>query len=273
MKLGLGSFTFTWAIGVPGHPPAEPLTAAELVRIAGRLGVRVVQICDNLPLDTYSDDELGALECVAREASVAVEVGTRGIDDARLVRYLELARRFQSPIVRLVVDCGGDEPSPARVIQRLSVHRDAFRTAGVRLAIENHDRFSAKTLAGLVRELGTDWAGVCLDTVNSFGALEGPEFVVDCLAPLALSLHVKDFTISRPNHQMGFRVEGCAAGAGRLDLRSILERLRSEGRDVNAILETWVTPGQTLMETIECERAWTEQGVKYCRGLISDETP
>jgi sugar phosphate isomerase/epimerase len=115
--------------------------------------------------------------------------------------------------------------------------------AGVKLALENHDRFDSRTLAAIVVELGTEHAGVCLDTVNSFGALEGPAIVVPTLAPYTLSLHVKDFTVRRPPHQMGFVVEGCAAGAGRLDLPWILGVLRAAGRDVNAILETWVTPG------------------------------
>ena len=246
------------------------MSAAELVRTADRLGVRVVQICDNLPLENLPEGTLESLEDAARSASVDIEVGTRGLDDTRLLRHLGLATRFRSPIVRLVVDRGGDEPSPNEVIQRLLPHRNAFRDAGVRLAIENHDRFSTQTLAALVRELGVEWVGICLDTVNSIGALEGPEVVVDRLAPLALSLHVKDFKIGRPSHQMGFLVEGCAAGEGRLDLAPILSRLRDEGRDVNAILETWVTPGLHLTETIERERVWTEKGVHHCRCLIRE---
>ena len=30
MKLGIGSYTYTWAVGVPGHTPPTPLSALHL---------------------------------------------------------------------------------------------------------------------------------------------------------------------------------------------------------------------------------------------------
>ncbi|NTW36601.1 MAG: hypothetical protein HGB17_10810, partial [Syntrophobacteraceae bacterium] len=50
MRLGIGSYTFPWAVGMPGHRPAQPMTALDLLDKATQLGVGVVQICDNLPL-------------------------------------------------------------------------------------------------------------------------------------------------------------------------------------------------------------------------------
>jgi 3-oxoisoapionate decarboxylase len=117
---------------------------------------------------------------------------------------------------------------------------------------------------------GPAHAGICLDTVNSFGALEGPEVVVEPLAPYMLNLHVKDFTIRRVSSDMGFVVTGCPAGQGRLDLPWLFERLRAAGRDVNAILETWPTFGPTLDETIARERAWVKTSVRNLRQFIPD---
>ena len=56
----------------------------------------------------------------------------------------------------------------------LQRQRLMFEEAGVVLAIENHDKFSTDELVYMVEELGPSWVGICLDTVNSFGALEGP---------------------------------------------------------------------------------------------------
>ena len=67
--------------------------------------------------------------------------------------------------------------------------------------------------------------GVCLDTVNSFGALEGPAVVVEALAPLAVNLHVKDFVVTRHSSQMGFTVEGRPAGQGSLDVPWLFREL------------------------------------------------
>ncbi len=66
MRLGLGSYTYTWAVGVPGHPPARPLTAPDLVRRAAAHGLRCVQVADNLPLEALDDGarrDLRTLAC------------------------------------------------------------------------------------------------------------------------------------------------------------------------------------------------------------------
>ena len=145
-----------------------------------------------------------------------------------------------------------------------------FRAAGVQLAIENHDRFPASVLAQLVEHLGPDQAGICLDTVNSFGALEGPEVVVDTLAPYTLNLHVKDFTIVRADSLMGFVINGCPAGTGRLNVPWLLDRLAAAGRDVNAIVELWTPFGPNLEATIAREREWADESVRRLRQFIPE---
>jgi sugar phosphate isomerase/epimerase len=111
---------------------------------------------------------------------------------------------------------------------------------------------------------------ICLDTVNSFGALEGPETVVAALAPWVVNLHVKDFVIRRVDYQLGFVIEGCPAGQGRLDVAWLLDELRAAGRAPNAILELWTSPEPTLKGTIEKEDRWASASVNYLRTLIDD---
>lgn len=271
MRLGIGSYTFTWAVGVPGHAPRQPLTPLGLLERAGKLGVSVVQFCDNLPLTSLTPAELEGLCAFAREHGIAVELGTRGIaDTANLLAYVQLAKLLSAPFVRMVVDSQGHEPSPEECVSRLRPLLPCFAEAGVKLAIENHDRFSSAALARIVEELGPDHSGICLDTVNSFGALEGPEIVVKTLAPYTLNLHVKDFTIARVSSQMGFVINGCAAGQGRLNVPWLLDQLRAAGRDVNAILELWTPFGPTLDDTLAREAAWAEISVRYLRQIIPD---
>lgn len=268
MKLGLGSYAFAWSIGVPGHPPARPMDAFALLEEARRLGLRVIQVCDNLPLTALEPARLDEFERQARAAAIAVEVGARGLQ-ANVVRaHLPLARRFGCPFLRLVTDLPGDEPSPEEVVRRLRMLLPEFRRAAVKPALENHDRFSAGTLAGIIEEAGREEVGICLDTVNSFGALEGPEVVVRTLAPYTVNLHLKDFAIERVASNLGFTITGKPAGSGRLDVPWLLARLRAEGRDVNAILESWPPFGPDLEATITRERAWAESGVQAMRAFI-----
>jgi sugar phosphate isomerase/epimerase len=234
------------------------------------LGVKVVQFCDNLPLTRLTARELDEFAAFAGQNQLAIEIGTRGIGADNLLAHLELARRFLAPFVRVVVDAKGDEPTPAETITRLRPLVARCREAGVKLALENHDRFSCQTLAQIVEALGREQTGICLDTVNSFGALEGPEVVVNILAPYTLNLHVKDFTIQRLSSQMGFTVAGCAAGQGRLNVPWLLDKLRAAGRDVNAIIELWTPLGASLEETIQREERWAAESVRYLRQFITE---
>ncbi len=268
MKLGIGSYTYTWSIGAPGYPPASPLDALGLLEKAAELGVGVVQFADNLPLESLPAQELDALQARATALGIQVEVGTRGIQAGHLRQCLALAARFGSPILRVVIDSAQVHPTLEQAQAWLAPLRDDFLAAGVTLAIENHDRFKASDLAALVRALGCDWCGVCLDTVNSFGALEGPEVVLAALGPLTVNLHVKDFTIARAGHNMGFTIEGRPAGQGRLDVPLILSELRRYGRDPNAILELWTPLEADLPSTIAREQRWAQESVQYLQQVI-----
>jgi sugar phosphate isomerase/epimerase len=109
---------------------------------------------------------------------------------------------------------------------------------------------------------------VCLDTVNSFAALEPPEVVVRTLAPYTVNLHVKDFDVVRVGHQLGFSIEGKPAGKGRLDIPWTIEYLKSKGRDPNAILELWTPYAGTVELTIAREEEWAAESMRYLREII-----
>jgi sugar phosphate isomerase/epimerase len=263
MRVGIGSYALTWAIGVPGYPaPRRPLDAVGLVVAAHDLGASFVQLCDNVPLDAMSDGALDGLHDAARAEGVALEVGTRGADAVSLLRFLDLARRLEARLVRtLVVEPGGQGLAAAERGIREAIR--AYEEAGVTLAVENYEAHRAADLAALVRRIGGPSLGTCLDTVNSLGALEPPAGVITELLPLAASVHVKDFTVRRADHRMGFSVEGKPAGRGMLDIPELLAGARASGRDPGIVLELW-TPWQgTIEETVDLERAWARESMSY----------
>ena len=269
MRLGISSYTYGWAVGVDGDRPADALTALDLIDRAAAFGVSVLQICDNLPADTYEPARVEAIATRAAKKGIKIELGTRGIVADHLRRFAGLARRLGSPILRVVIDTRDDHPNEAQVIERLKPVMPALADAGVVLAIENHDRFPAESLVRIIESVNSPNLGICLDTVNSFGAMEGPQVVVETLGPYVVNLHLKDFAVQRLPHLQGFTVEGRPAGRGMLDIPWLLERLRSFGRDPNAIIELWTPPESTPAATIRKEAVWAEQSVRTVRQWIN----
>jgi 3-oxoisoapionate decarboxylase len=270
MILGIGTYAFAWAIGVPQYMPPCPMDAPAFLRRAAQLGVHLVQIADNLPLDQMRPAQIDELQTEAERLHIAIEVGTRGIAPDHLRTYLALAQRLGSPIVRTVVDMAQHHPEPPEIVATLKAIMPAFEAAGVTLALENHDRFSARTLADIIHQIGSPAVGICLDTVNSFGSLEGPEVVVETLGPYVVNLHVKDFVVRRADHNMGFVLEGAPAGTGMLDVPWLLGQLQHFGRDCNAILELWPPPESSIEATIIKEAQWAVESVAYLRQYIKE---
>lgn len=272
MQLGISSYTFTWAIGVPGHPPERPLTAIGLLERAAELGVSLVQVADNLPLEQASAAEVAAFQKRAAELQLTLELGTRGIDLDHLKNYLTFAQRLEAKLLRVVVDTASHHPDVDAVVNNLSRLAPNLEKARINLAIENHDRFSTHALVEIMERIHSPVVGICLDTVNSFGALEGPEVVLERLGPWVINLHLKDFVIFRASHLMGFTLEGRPAGEGQLDIPHVLAKLSTLGRRPNAILELWTPPAENLAATIAKEAEWAARSLAYLRQLIPSET-
>ena len=271
MRLGISSYTYVWAVGIAEYPTLpQPMTPEQLLRKAAELGVSVVQIGDNLPLDRLDDRAIDRVWNEALRLGIELEVGTGGIAPAMLGRYLEIAVRLQSKIVRTLPDTHQHHPSPDEVVETLSAIATQYEQAGVTLAIENHDRFPAPVLIDILGRIGSQHVGICLDTANSLSCLETPQMVAEALGPWTVNLHVKDFRYRRPPHLKGFLVEGTPAGQGQLDVPWLLSSLRRHGRDFNAILELWPPPAATIEESVAQEDAWARESVRYLRTLIAE---
>jgi 3-oxoisoapionate decarboxylase len=280
MRLGISSFTYPWAVGRPGYAPSflpeQPMTAIALVQRAAGLGVSVLQVCDNLPLHGLAPSELDAFARRAREAKVDIEVGTRGMEN--VPAYLELAGRLGSPIVRLVVDSADWQPTEEELVAELRRQLPECHRLGVSIAIENHGRHTATELVAILEAVGDAHVGMCLDVANSFGALEGPKVVVETLAAYAINLHIKDFVVRRLSHSLGYIIEGCAPGEGRLDAPWLVEQLVRAGKDradrpLSVILEQWTPPEPTLEATLAKEAAWADKGVAYLKQVLAVHDP
>jgi len=270
MRWGIGSYACAWAIGgVPGFDaPDEPMDAMGLLERAHELGVSLVEFSDNLPLAALSEGDLQSLAANARAWDIELRLGLRGMDERVIERCIALCQTMRSPTLRVVVDSATDTPTPDQVIARIRSLLPKLAEARVTLGIENHDRFKASDLAEIMTRLDSPWVGVVLDTVNSFGALEGPQVVVETLKPWVRVVHIKDFAIERISGNMGFALIGAPAGAGRLDVPWLLDALDAEGRAIGGVIELWPPYQGDLARTIALEAQWLCQSVEFMRDLV-----
>lgn len=266
MKPGISTYAFTWAIGVPGYPVANPMTALQLLDKAVELNVSCIQYADNLPLHKLSDTELINLKKKADEADISIEVGTRGLTPDNILTYIKIAEQMESPILRIVIDTNDFQPSIPEIINILNQIEPAFETKNIKLAIENHDRFKAKEFLHILQTIDSEYIGICLDSVNSMGAGEGVEVITELLGQFTINLHVKEFIVRRIDHKMGFQIEGKPAGQGMLPLEWMLEKLNPDC--TSAILEQWVPPEKTIEQTIQKEAQWAKQSIKHLKTIF-----
>ena len=268
MKTGLSSYTYTWSFGVPGSEPAVPMTPAQLADRAATLGADCIQIADNFPLAVLSDGELDALRDHAGMQGIEIETGSRGLTEDNLEKYIRIAHKLASPLLRMVIDQLDYKPDSDTVAGIIKNASETLKKSGIVLAIENHDRLHAKEFRYIIEKSKSDHAGICLDCVNSMGIGEGIETVLDQLAEYTVNLHVKDFTVKRVHHKMGFVIEGTPAGKGFLNLENVLKCLAPYNRCRSAILELWTPPSPTLEETIAMENSWATESFHYMKKNI-----
>ncbi len=266
MKPGISSYTYTWAIGVPGKEPKKPMTIFQLIEKAAELKVQIVQVADNLPLDQFSKTELQKIRNHADDLGIQIEVGSKKMTLNNLETYLQIAAFFESPILRFVIDGEGFHPALKEIHSIIKNAVSLLEANKIILAIENHDRFKAAEFVEMVEKAGSDYVAICLDSVNSMGAGEGLETVIGKLAPFTVNLHVKEFSVKRVFHKMGFVIEGCPLGEGMLPVLEIIQKVPKNCN--SAILEQWTPPEDTLEKTIEKEARWAEQGIKYLKSVL-----
>lgn len=259
MKLGIGSYCFGWAV------EQGALDAPAIVRLAHSFSLTLAQLGDHLPLNKLSASALDALADEADALGVELEVGMRGFTRENILRYIEVCDRLGAKLLRVIIDAPGYEPTVEEVLEEFRQVEAALSRAHVVLAIENHDRFAARELAGLVKKADSTQLGICLDMVNSMGAGEGIETVFTHLMPHTVNVHLKDFAVTRLSYLQGFAVEGRPAGQGMLPIPDILKKIAEMPLPPNVLLEIWTPPERTMADTLLKESRWAHESVSYVR--------
>jgi 3-oxoisoapionate decarboxylase len=218
---------------------------ARFLDYAHSLGARGVQV------------SLGALDATAadalRERASAASMYLEGIvslprDQADLGRFeaeIRAAKRAGAAVVRTVMLSARryETFTTAAAFRRfvdtsshaLSLAAPVVARHDIRLAVENHKDFRADELLALLKRVGNDHVGVCLDTGNSIALLEGPMEVVETLAPRTFTTHLKDMGLEE--YPQGFLLAEVPLGTGILDLPRVVRIVRAARADIRLNLE------------------------------------
>jgi sugar phosphate isomerase/epimerase len=122
-----------------------------------------------------------------------------------------------------------------RALASLQLAEPILRKYKIRLGVENHKDWLAPELAGILKQLGSEWTGVTLDFGNSIALLEDPMEVVHTLAPYAFTTHVKDMGVDE--YSEGFLLSEVPLGKGMLNLPKIVEICKSRNPSITFNLE------------------------------------
>jgi 3-oxoisoapionate decarboxylase len=228
-RLGAGGIQF----------PFGPEDVSSLLEIRGRAeryGMRVEAIVD-VP---SNENQLATFEeKITRAKSAGATLARTAVLPGRRYEQFKTLEEFRSAEARALKNLQLAEPLLAR-------HR-------FKLAVENHkDQLVGERLQ-MLRTIGSEYLGVCVDVGNNIALAEEPLSVVRALAPYAFSVHIKDH-LAAP-YPEGYLLWDAALGEGFLDLGTMVKILREASPGISFNLE--VITREPLRIPIDTEAYWT----------------
>ncbi|WP_156761203.1 sugar phosphate isomerase/epimerase family protein [Microbacterium karelineae] len=260
--IGLGTYAFFWRMS---DRVEAPMTLGDAFAETKELGLDLFQICDHAPLESMTDTELRALARRADELGIALQIGTRGIEPARLERFLAIAEILGARLVRSMFRGDACSPAPDCAVRWLADAIPAYERAGVTLALETYEQVATTDLVDVVERVGSDRLGICLDPANVVARLESPRACVEAAAAHTTNVHVKDFAFDRQPGWVGFTYSGAPMGEGLHDYDHLLAIVDPRGRGIDEIVEHWLPWQGDALATVRTERDWTRRTIDHLR--------
>jgi 3-oxoisoapionate decarboxylase len=221
---------------------SAPVRFLDHARSLGACGIQVgVGALDDTAADALRDRALAASMYLEGIVSLPRDQSDLG----RFEAEIRTAKRAGAAVVRSVMLSGRryEKFETASAFRRfaeasshaLSLAAPVVAQHDVLLAIENHKDWRADELLALLKRVGNDHVGVCLDTGNSIALLEDPIEVVETLAPRAFTTHFKDMGVEE--YRQGFLLAEVPLGTGFLDLPRVVRAVRTARPEIRLNLE------------------------------------
>ncbi|MGE4470114.1 MAG: sugar phosphate isomerase/epimerase family protein [Desulfovibrio sp.] len=289
LKLGLHSYTLhLWGLGqnwgIHDDPRPKEMTLLQLMDNAVEWGLDGLHItgCD---LETKDDAHLAEVRKEAEKRGLYLEYNF-SLDeefDSRLTDTIaegvRIAHGLGSDLGKISLDIRRPRPlygscfHPQVMRQLCNVYDEIMEVlpkleeTGVRLALENHTETFADEVLWLIKRVNHPLVGACVDTVNSMGVLENPEYATEVLAPYAFSNHFCDHKLDRD--QFGIRFHGVALGDGDIDCFKTLNTIIENSPTDRITFEIeWDMGEDSLEEAREKQLDACIRSIKYAREVL-----
>ena len=289
MRLGIHTYTLhLWGLGqnwgIQADPRPKDITLLQLMDLAVEWGLDGLHIT-GADLESKDDARIAEVVAAAKAHGLYLEYNC-SLDeefDPRLNETFEsgvtLAHRLGAGLVKFSLDIRRKPPlygscfqpvvmrQLADIYDQLMAAIPTIEKYNMPVAIENHTETYADEILWLVDKVNHPLVQVCVDTVNSFGVLEGPEEAVNKLASRGICNHFCDHKLSRD--QYGARFHGVAIGDGDIDVQRVLDLIRRVSPTDKITFEIeWDMGDDTLEEAKAKQMDACKRSIKYLREVL-----
>ena len=105
----------------------------------------------------------------------------------------------------------------------------------LKIGIETHKDWRTPDLVDWMKQVSSEWVGVCWDIGNNLALCEDPMEMLPALAPYCVNVHIKDMAVEA--YPDGFLLSEVVLGEGFLDVKKIVTTLRAKDPEITFGLE------------------------------------
>lgn len=225
------------------YPPFT--SAIEMLEHCGELGFGGIQV----GIRSWDKSESKQLRKRSESLNMFLEGQIKlpkdKLDTARFEADIQAAKAAGITVVRAACLSGrryetfdtlaAFETFKTAAIQSMRLAEPIVKKHQIKLAIENHKDWRINEFLEILKQIGSRWVGITLDTGNNISLLEDPMEVVKALAPYAFSVHLKDMAVAE--YDDGFLMSEVNLGEGYLDIAGMIRLIKKEQPDIRFNLE------------------------------------
>lgn len=289
LKLGLHTYTLNfWGLGqnwgIQAEPRPKEMTLLQLMDNAVEWGLDGLHItgCD---LETKDEAHLAEVRQEAEKRGLYLEYNfslneefDKRLNDS-IADGIRIANSLGSDLGKISMDIRRPRPlygscfhpqvmrQLCDVVDEVTECIPLLEETGVRLALENHTETFADEVLWVIKQVKHPQVGACVDTVNSMGVLESPEYATEVLAPYAYNNHFCDHKLDRD--QFGIRFHGVALGDGDIDCQKTLDTIIKHSPTDRITFEIeWDMGSDTIEEARKKQLDACLRSIKYAREVL-----